>query len=114
MFEGMKNLANLPGLMQKAREMQERMKAMQEDLARKQVTADAGGGMVSAVVNGRLEVVKIRIDKSKIDVNDTEMLEDVTVAAIAAAQAKAAEMVKDEMSKLAGEIGLPPGMLPQG
>jgi DNA-binding YbaB/EbfC family protein len=112
MFDGLKNLANLPGLMQKAREMQEKMKSMQDELARKQVSADAGGGMVTAVVNGRLEVVKIRIDKSKIDVNDTEMLEDVTVAAIAAAQTKAAEMMKDEMSKMAAEVGLPPGMLP--
>ena len=112
MFDGLKNLANLPGLMQKAREMQDKMKSMQDELARKQVSADAGGGMVTAVVNGRLEVVKIRIDKSKIDVNDTDMLEDVTVAAIAAAQTKAAEMMKDEMAKLASEVGLPPGMLP--
>lgn len=112
MFDGIKNLANLPALMQKARDMQEKMKAMQEELAHKQVTADAGGGMVSAVVNGRLEVVKIHIDKSKVDVNDTEMLEDLTVAAIAAAQRKAAEMAQAEMSRIAGELGLPPGMLP--
>ena len=114
MFDGLKNLANLPALMAKAREMQDKMKALQEELARKQVSADAGGGMVTAVVNGRLEVVKIRIDKSKIDVNDTEMLEDVTVAAIAAAQAKAAQMMQEEMSKMTGEIGLPPGLLPPG
>lgn len=112
MFDALKNLGNLPGLMQKAREMQDKMQTMQQELAAKQVSADAGGGMVTAVVNGRLEVVKIRIDKSKIDVNDTEMLEDVTVAAIAAAQHKAADMVKDEMSRIAGEVGLPPGMLP--
>jgi DNA-binding YbaB/EbfC family protein len=112
LFDGIKNLANLPALMQKAREMQEKMKAMQDELARREITADAGAGMVTAVVNGRLEVVKIRIDKSKIDPNDTEMLEDLTVAAIAAAQRKAAELVQSEMSKIAGEIGLPPGMLP--
>jgi DNA-binding YbaB/EbfC family protein len=98
--------------MAKAREMQEKMKQMQEDLARKQVSADSGGGMVTAVVNGRMEVVKVRIDKSKVDVNDTEMLEDLIVAAISAAQAKAADMMKEEMSKMAGEMGLPPGMLP--
>jgi nucleoid-associated protein EbfC len=112
MFDALKNLGNLPGLMQRAREMQEKMKALQEELARKQVSADAGGGMVTAVVNGRLELVKIRIDKSKIDPNDTEMLEDVTVAAVAAAQHKAAEMVREEMQKMAGEMGVPPGMLP--
>jgi nucleoid-associated protein EbfC len=110
MFDAFKNLGNLPGLMQKAREMQEKMKTMQDELARKQVSADAGGGMVTATVNGRLEVVKIRIDREKIEVNDTDMLEDVTV--IAAAQRKAADMMREEMSKMAGEMGLPPGSLP--
>ena len=112
MFDALKNIGNLPGLMAKAREMQEKMQALQEELARKQVSADSGGGMVTAVVNGRMEVVKVRIDKSKVDVNDTEMLEDLIVAAINAAQTKAAQMVKDEMGKMAGEMGLPPGMLP--
>jgi DNA-binding YbaB/EbfC family protein len=112
MFDQLKNLANLPQLMTKARQMHEKMQQMQEELARQQVSADAGGGMVTAVVNGRLEVVKVRIDKSKVDVNDTEMLEDLIVAAINAAQVKAAAMVKQEMGKLAGELGLPPGMLP--
>ncbi|WP_428940011.1 YbaB/EbfC family nucleoid-associated protein [Fontivita pretiosa] len=112
MFDQLKNLANLPQLMAKARQMQEKMQQMQEELARRQVSADAGGGMVTAVVNGRLEVVKVRIDKSKVDVNDTEMLEDLIVAAINAAQVKAAAMVKEEMAKVAGELGLPPGLLP--
>lgn len=111
MFDNLKNLANLPALMSKAREMQDKMKTMQEELARKQVTADAGGGMVTAIVNGRLEVVKIRIDKSKVDVNDIEMLEDLTVAAINAAQVKASQMMKDEMQKITSEMGIPPGML---
>ena len=112
MFDGLKGLGNLPGLMAKAREMQDKMQAMQEDLAKKQVTSDAGGGMVQATCNGRLELVKLRIDKSKIDPNDTDMLEDVIVAAVAAAQAKAADAAKEEMAKMAQEMGLPPGMLP--
>lgn len=112
MFDNIKNLANLPSLMAKAREMQEKMKVMQEELARKQVSADSGGGMVTAIVNGRLEVIKIRIDKTKVDVNDIEMLEDLTVAAINAAQVKAAAMMKDEMQKITAEMGIPPGMLP--
>lgn len=98
--------------MAKAREMQEKMRAMQEELGRRQVSADAGGGMVTAIVNGRLEVVKVRIDQTKVDVNDTEMLEDLIVAAINAAQVKAADMMKQEMQKAAGDMGLPPGMLP--
>ncbi len=115
MFDALKNLGglgNLSGLMQKAREMQEKMKSLQEELARRQVSGEAGGGMVEAVVNGRMELVKLRIDRSKIDPNDTEMLEDVIVAAVHSAQAKAAEMMQEEMQKAAGDLGLPPGMLP--
>jgi len=113
MFDVLKNLGNLPGLMAKAREMQDKMKAMQDELARRHVSADAGGGMVEATVNGRLELVKLKIDKSRVDSNDTEMLEDLVVSAVSAAQAKAAEMVQGEMQKMAGDLGLPPGMLPQ-
>jgi DNA-binding YbaB/EbfC family protein len=113
MFDNLKNLSNLPGLLSKAREMQEKLKQLQEEAARKQVSADAGGGMVTATVNGRLELVKVRIDKSKLaDPSDTEMLEDLITAAVNAAQVKAGEMMREEMSKLAGDMGLPPGMLP--
>ena len=114
MFDALKNLGGLDlgGLMQEARKMQDKMQTVQEEMGRKQVTADAGGGMVQATVNGRLELVKLRIDKSKIDTNDTELLEDVIVAAVHGAQAKAAEMMKTEMQKAAADMGLPPGMLP--
>ena len=112
MFDSLKNLGNLGGLMAKAREMQDRMKAMQEELAHKTVSADAGGGMVEATCNGRLELVRLKIDKGRVDPSDTEMLEDLVVAAVSAAQTKAAEMAKDEMQRVASEMGLPPGMLP--
>ena len=107
MFDGLKNLGNLRELMSKAQEMQGQMKQLQEEMEKKTVAADAGGGMVQATVNGRLEVTAL-----KIDTNDTELLEDVIVAAIRAAQAKAAQMMATEMHKLAGGLGLPPGMLP--
>jgi DNA-binding YbaB/EbfC family protein len=113
MFDALKGLGNLPGLMAKAREMQEKMQAMQEELARRQVTADAGGGMVQATVNGRLELVRLQIDKARIDPADTEMLEDVIVAAVAAAQRKASDTAREEMQKVTSEMGLPPGLLPQ-
>jgi hypothetical protein len=59
-----------------------------------------------------MELVRLKIDKAKIDVNDTEMLEDVIIAAVGAAQSKAADMMRQEMGKMAGDMGLPPGMLP--
>ena len=103
---------DLNNLMSKAREMQANMQKMQEELARKQITADAGGGMVQATVNGKMELVKLKIDKTKIDLNDTEMLEDVIIAAVHGAQAKAAQTMQEEMKKAAADMGLPPGMLP--
>jgi len=112
MFDALKNM-NLGDLMSKAREMREQMEKMQAELAKKTVTADAGGGMVQATVSGKMELVKLKIDNTKIDVNDTEMLEDVIIAAVNAAQARAAQMMQQEMQKKAQEMGLPPGMLPQ-
>jgi DNA-binding YbaB/EbfC family protein len=111
MFEALKNLGNMGEMLKQARQMQEKMAAMQEELARKQVVGDAGAGMVEATVNGKQELVKLRIDKQKIDVNDTEMLEEMVVAAVSAAQAKAQEMAKQEMQKTIGDLGLPPGLL---
>ena len=110
MFDMFKNLGGIQEMMRKAKEMQQKM---QDDLAKKQITADAGGGMVQATVNGHRELLKLKIDKGKIDPNDTEMLEDVIVAAVHAAQARATEVVEDEMNKMAGEMGLPPGMMGQ-
>ena len=68
--------------------------------------------MVEATVNGRMELVKLRIDKSRIDPTDTDMLEDVIVAAVAAAQNKASETARAQMQKMANDLGIPPGMLP--
>jgi DNA-binding YbaB/EbfC family protein len=112
MFDGLKNLGALRDIMGKAQEMQQNMQRMQEEMAKKQISADAGGGMVTATVNGRLEIVSVKIDKSRVDVNDTEMLEDLIVAAIRAAQTKSATEMQAEMSKMTAGMGLPPGMLP--
>jgi DNA-binding YbaB/EbfC family protein len=109
MLDMLKNLGDLPGLMRKAQEMQSKMAAVQEELGRRQITADAGAGMVTATVNGKLELVKLRIDKTKLDVTDTELVEDMTVAAVAAAQRKAAEVIQAEMAKVSSDLGLPPG-----
>ena len=112
MFDNLKNLGNLAGLMSKAKEMQEKMKTLQDEVARSQVSADSGGGMVTAIVNGRMELIRVRIDKDKVDMNDLEMLEDLIVAAVHAAQVKASEIMQQEMAKMTADLGLPPGMIP--
>jgi DNA-binding YbaB/EbfC family protein len=112
MFDALKNM-NMGDIMKQAQQMRGEMERMQAELAKKTVTADAGGGMVQATVSGKLELVKLKIDKSRVDVNDTEMLEDVIVAAVNAAQARAGQMMQAEMQKKAQEMGIPPGMLGQ-
>ena len=111
MFDALKNM-NMGDIMKQAQQMRGQMEQMQAEMAKKTVTADAGGGMVQATVSGKLELVKLKIDKSRVDVNDTEMLEDVIIAAVNAAQARAGQMMQAEMQKKAQEMGLPPGMLP--
>jgi hypothetical protein len=110
MFDAMKNL-NLGQLMGQVSQMREQAERLQQELGRRQVTADAADGMVQATVNGRLELVRLKIDPARIDPGDIGLLQDVIVAAVQGAQARAAEMVKAEMGRVAGEMGLPPGLL---
>jgi nucleoid-associated protein EbfC len=125
MFDTLKQLKDLPGMLSRAKEMQEKMKQLQEELGRRQFTADAGAGMVTATVSGKLELIKLKVDpirlglrggdaggKFQVTAGDIEMLEDLSSAAIRAAQAKAGEAIQTEMGKLASDIGLPAGALP--
>jgi DNA-binding YbaB/EbfC family protein len=112
MFDGLKNLNNLRDLMKNAGQLQSRMQEMQERLGQQRITADSAAGAVAATVNGKMELVSLHIDKTRVDPTDTELLEDLIVAAVAAAQAKAAETVKQSMASMASEMGLPPGMMP--
>ena len=112
MLDALKNLGNMQGLMQKAREMQDKMQAFQAGQAKRLYDADAAGGAVTATVNGRFELKKVRIDKTKVDPADVELLEDLVVAAVNAAQAKAAATAQGEMAKMTSDLGLPPGAIP--
>mgnify|MGYP005850309063 FL=1 len=114
MFDALKNLGGIADLMRKAGELQERMRRLQDELAKKTVSADAGAGAVTAVVNGKLELVSLRIDRERIDPNDTELVEDLVVAAVGAAQVKARDLIQQEMSRMSQEMGLPAGMMPPG
>ncbi|CAN5482665.1 YbaB/EbfC family nucleoid-associated protein [soil metagenome] len=112
MLDAFKNMAGLGDMMKKAQEMQVKMQQMQEELSRRQITAEAADGMVSATVDGKLQLVKLKIDQTKVDLNDIPYLEDVIVAAVSAAQTKAGQIIQAEMAKVTGDLGLPPGMLP--
>lgn len=112
MFDAMKNMGNMGELMRKAQQMQDQLKTMQDQMAQKQITAEAGDGMVLATVTGKLELIRLKIDPTKVDMNDVALLEDVIVAAVSAAQASATARLRQEMARMANEMGLPPDMLP--
>jgi DNA-binding YbaB/EbfC family protein len=103
-----KNLLN--NLMKQAQQMQERVKKLQEEVGQKTVEASSGGGMVTVVVNGRQEVLSIKIDPSVVDPGDIEMLQDLVAAAVNEALRKSQELMKEEMGRLTSGMGLPPGM----
>ena len=94
-------------LMKQAQQMQQKMMKLQEEIAKKTLEASVGGGMVSVTVNGKNEVLRIKIEPQVVDPNDVEMLEDLIVAGVNEAIRKAQDMVNDEMGKLTGGMKIP-------
>jgi DNA-binding YbaB/EbfC family protein len=96
--------------MKQAQKLQEKMAKVQEELAAKSVEATSGGGMVTAIVNGKFELVAIRIEKDVVNPEDIDMLQDLIVAAVNEGVRKAQEMASAEMAKVTGGMKLP-GMM---
>ncbi|HPM75485.1 MAG TPA: YbaB/EbfC family nucleoid-associated protein [bacterium] len=94
-------------LMKMAQQAQKQMAKLQEELAEKTIEAGAGGGMVTATVNGKQELISIRIEKDVVDPQDVEMLQDLIVAAVNEALRKAQEMITGEMNKITGGMNIP-------
>lgn len=93
--------------LKQAQELQEKIKKVQESLVHKEATGSSGGGMVQATVNGRHEVVDVKISKEVVNSDDIEMLEDLTMAAVNDAMHKIDETIKLEMSKITGGLNIP-------
>jgi hypothetical protein len=100
---------DLAGILAKAQELQAKLAQLQRELARRSVSASAGGGMVTAVATGELRILEIRIEPSLVASGDRAMLQDLVAAAVNAALAAAQRMVQEEMQKASG---LPIGALP--
>jgi DNA-binding YbaB/EbfC family protein len=100
----MKGMGNM---MKQAQKLQSKMMKLQEELADKTVESSSGGGMVTVVANGRQQIVSIQIENEVVDPDDVEMLQDLILAAINDALAKAQEMVSSEMGKLTGGLNIP-------
>jgi len=109
----MKGRPNMGKLMKQAQQIQTKMAKLQEDLGDRPVEASSGGGMVIVVANGRQEVLSIKIEREVIDPDDAEMLQDLIMAAVNDALARAKEMVNEEMGKLTKGMNIPgmPGLM---
>lgn len=103
----MKNMAKM---MQQAQKMQTKMQEFQDSLNELEIFGSSGGGMVNVVISGKADLKKIDIDKSLVDPEDKEVLEDLIVAAMADAKSKMEAEVNKRMSEITGGLQLPPGM----
>ena len=101
---------NFNDMMKKAQEMQKKVQEMQVSLSNLEVEGTSGGGMVKIIMNCKNEVKKIDIDPSIIKNDEKEVMEDLIIAALNDAKSKAEEKSQEEMKKLTGGLGLPPGM----
>lgn len=98
---------NIGNIMKQAKKLQERMAALQAEMELKTVTASSGGGMVTVTVNGKGEVVSLRIERDVVNAEDVEMLQDLILAAVNEGIRKAQEMTQSEMMKLTGGFNIP-------
>ena len=103
-------MKNLGAMMKSAQEMQEKMKAMQDELSNMEVIGSSGGGMVEVKMNCKHDIKKISIDPSLIVAEDKEVLEDLIIAALADAKTKVETLTQEKMSQLTGGLQLPPGI----
>jgi DNA-binding YbaB/EbfC family protein len=98
---------NFGNIMKQAKKMQEQIGQLQQELEAKTIEAQAGGGMVRIVVNGKFEIVSLKIEKEVVNPEDIEMLQDLIVAAVNEGIRKAQAMASDEMAKITGGLGIP-------
>ena len=103
-------LGDMAKMMKAAQEMQGKMAQMQEDLANMTVTGESGAGLVTATANAKGLLTSLNIDASIFDPNEKEVVEDLILAAIKDAQAKATEKSGSEMQRLQQSLGLPADM----
>jgi nucleoid-associated protein EbfC len=103
----MSNKKMFGDIMKQAQAIQERMAKLQEEAAKKEVEASAGGGMVTVKLNGRQELLAVKIDPEVVKSGDIEMLQDLLVAAMNEGLRKSQELISDEMKGMTGGLNIP-------
>jgi hypothetical protein len=94
-------------IMKQAQKIQSEIARVQQELSRKTVEASAGGGMVTAVANGKQEIISVKIEPEVVTSGDIEMIQDLVLAAVNEALKKSQEMVAEEMRKITGGLNIP-------
>lgn len=97
----------LGNIMKQAQQMQAKMARVQQELEKREIEATAGGGMVTAKVNGKQELLSLQIEKDVVDPEDVEMLQDLVLAAVNEAIKQSQEMIQQEMGKVTGGMNIP-------
>jgi nucleoid-associated protein EbfC len=110
MLKGLGGLGDMAGMMKKAQEMQAKLADLQETLASRTVTGESGAGLVRVTATAKGELTGLTIDPSIFVPSEKEIAEDLILAAIKDAQARAAQLSADEMARLTESLGIPAGM----
>jgi DNA-binding YbaB/EbfC family protein len=103
-------MKDLMGLMGKAKEMQAKFEAMQQEVASIEATGQAGGGMVSVTLSGKMEMKALKIDPSLFKEDEVEILEDLILAAHNDAKAKVEAVLQEKTRAMTAGLPIPPGM----
>lgn len=103
-------MKDLLGLMGKAKEMQAKFQAMQEEVATLEASGQAGGGLVSVTITGKFEMKALKIDPSLFKEDEVEILEDLILAAHNDAKAKVEQIMQEKTKELTAGLPMPPGM----
>ena len=102
---------NMKNLLKQASKMKEQMEKLQAEAGEKIIEASSGGGMVTVMAKAKGEVVSIKIEPEIVQDNDIEMLQDLITAAVNEALNRGQDIMKDEVAKVTGGMGLPPGLI---
>ena len=100
-------MPNMNNMMKQVKKMQADMEKAQQEIEEKEFTSRAGGGVVEATINGKKEVVAIKIDPDVVDPEDVEMLQDLIMVAVNEAISQADKFNEEKMGKLTGGINIP-------
>ncbi len=107
----MKFGGNIQNMLKQAEKIKEEIEKLQAEAGEKIVEASAGGGMVTVIAKAKGEIISIKIEPEIIKDGDLEMIQDLITAAVNEALSRGREILKEEISKAASGLGLPPGLI---